>query len=81
MIIQPAKDKLLPHLVVDDFYDKYLLEGVWKELDFYSHTQMQSVSPADLTKQTLPLKYRIKLDVQESRAQVHRQQMKYAVYQ
>jgi Rps23 Pro-64 3,4-dihydroxylase Tpa1-like proline 4-hydroxylase len=43
MIIQPAKDKLLPHLVVDDFYDKYLLEGVWKELDFYSHTQMQSV--------------------------------------
>jgi len=35
MIIQPVKDKLLPHLVVDDFYDKYLLEGVWKELEAF----------------------------------------------
>jgi hypothetical protein len=42
MKIQQVKHETNPYLIIDDYYSPDVLEGVWKELDFYCHTELQN---------------------------------------
>lgn len=38
----PISNSSMPFLMIDDYYSPETLEGVWKEIDFYSHTEFQT---------------------------------------
>jgi Rps23 Pro-64 3,4-dihydroxylase Tpa1-like proline 4-hydroxylase len=69
MITGPITDKILPYLVIDNWFSEKELNSIWKELEFYSEREKLArsednltVTPTDLQKNPLAFSYRIYLD-------------------